>query len=212
MASFNCYAAQLAPSRLRSREPAGAVPTARAFRCMSTRTLIFLRHGQYEAESRGELTALGREQARLTAKYLEGFQFDVIWSSTLPRARETADIVSRHLDGARVRHTGLLREGLYTKVEGYDVPAAERREDRARADAAYAKIVRTSRAPRRELVVCHGNLIRYLMCRALHTPVSKWLRMTTSHCGLTRVIVRDTGAVRVVSYNETSHLPPTLVT
>ena len=179
---------------------------------MSTRTLFFLRHGQYEAESRGELTVLGREQARLTGKFLEAFRFDVVWSSTLPRARETADIVSGQLGGLRVRHTGLLREGLYTKVEGYAVPASERREDRARADAAYAKIVRTSRVERRELVVCHGNLIRYLMCRALHTPVSKWLRMTTSHCGLTRVIVRDTGAVRVVSYNETSHLPPKLVT
>lgn len=179
---------------------------------MGTRTLVFLRHGQYEAESRGELTALGREQARLTAKYLEGLRFDLVWSSTLPRARETADIVAGHLGGIRVRHTGLLREGLYTKVEGYDVPASERRADRARADAAYAKIVRASRAERTELVVCHGNLIRYLMCRALHTPVAKWLRMTTSHCGLSRVIVRDTGAVRVVSYNETSHLPIKLVT
>lgn len=179
---------------------------------MGTRTLVFLRHGQYDAESRGELTPLGREQARLTAKYLEAFRFDVIWSSTLPRAKETAEIVAGHLGGMRVRHTGLLREGLYTKVEGYEIPASERREDRARADAAYAKIVRTSRAERTELVVCHGNLIRYLMCRALHTPVAKWLRMTTSHCGLTRVVVRDTGAVRVVSYNETSHLPMKLVT
>ena len=179
---------------------------------MGTRTLVFLRHGQYDAESRGELTALGREQARLTAKYLEGYSFDLVWSSTLPRARETAEIVTTELGGLRVRHTSLLREGLYTKVEGYEVPASERREDRARADAAYAKLVRTSRADRTELVVCHGNLIRYLMCRALHTPVAKWLRMTTSHCGLTRVIVRDTGAVRVVSYNETSHLPMMLVT
>lgn len=179
---------------------------------MSTRTLIFLRHGQYEAESRGELTPLGREQARLTGKYLEAYRFDVVWSSTLPRARETADIVARQVGGMRVRHTGLLREGLYTKVEGYEVPASERREDRARADAAYAKIVRSSRSERLELVVCHGNLIRYLMCRALRTPVSKWLRMTTSHCGLTRVVVRDNGAVRVMSYNETSHLPTKLVT
>jgi serine/threonine-protein phosphatase PGAM5 len=179
---------------------------------MGTRTLFFLRHGQYDAESRGELTPLGREQARLTGKYLETFRFDLVWSSTLPRARETADIVTEHLGGMRVRHTGLLREGLYTKVEGYEVPASERRADRARADAAYAKIVRPSRAERTELVVCHGNLIRYLMCLALHTSVSKWLRMTTSHCGLTRVIVRDTGAVRVVSYNETSHLPNKLVT
>ncbi len=179
---------------------------------MGTRNLVFLRHGQYDAESRGELTALGREQARLSARYLEGLRFDLIWSSTLPRAKETAQIVAGHLGGMRVRHTGLLREGLYTQVEGYEVPASERREDCARADAAYAKIVRPSRRERTELVVCHGNLIRYLMCRALHTPVAKWVRMTTSHCGLTRVIVRDTGAVRVVSYNETSHLPMKLVT
>lgn len=179
---------------------------------MGTRTLLFLRHGQYDAENGGVLTPLGREQARLTGKYLEALEFDLIWSSTLPRAKETADIVADHLGGMRVRHTGLLREGLYTKVEGYKVPASERREDRARADAAYAKIIRTSRAERLELVVCHGNLIRYLMCRALHTPVVKWLRMTTSHCGLSRMVVRDTGAVRVVSYNETSHLPMKLVT
>jgi serine/threonine-protein phosphatase PGAM5 len=179
---------------------------------VGTRTLVFLRHGQYDAENGGVLTVLGREQARLAGKYLEALKFDIVWSSTLPRAKETADIVSRHIGGMRVRHTGLLREGLYTKVEGYDIPASERREDRARADAAYAKIVRTSRADRMELVVCHGNLIRYFMCRALHTPTAKWLRMTTSHCGLSRVVVRDTGAVRVVSYNETSHLPTKLVT
>lgn len=179
---------------------------------MGTRTLVFLRHGQYDAENRGVLTSLGREQAQLTAKYLETFRFDLVWSSTLPRAKETADIVATHLGGTRVRHTGLLREGLYTKIEGYDIPASERRADRARADAAYAKIVRTSRAERCELVVCHGNLIRYIMCRALHAPVAKWLRMTTSHCGLSRMVVRDTGAVRVVSYNETSHLPMKLVT
>ena len=179
---------------------------------MGTRTLIFLRHGQYDAETGGLLTVLGREQARLAGTYLQNLKFDLVWSSTLPRARETADIVSDHLGGMKVRHTGLLREGLYTKVEGYDVPASERREDRARADAAYAKIVRMSRTDRTELVVCHGNLIRYFMCRVLHTPIAKWLRMTTSHCGLSRVVVRDTGAVRVVSYNETSHLPSMLVT
>lgn len=179
---------------------------------LGTRTLVFLRHGQYDAESGGLLTPLGCEQARLTAKYLEPVRFDAVWASTLPRAKQTADIVARHLGGMRVRHTGILREGIYTKVEGYDIPAAERRADRARADAAYAKIVRISRSERTELVVCHGNLIRYIMCRALHTPILEWLRMTTSHCGLSRILVRDTGSVRVMSYNETAHLPPKLVT
>jgi len=30
------------------------------------------------------LSSLGREQARLTGRYLEAFRFDVVWSSTLP--------------------------------------------------------------------------------------------------------------------------------
>ena len=54
---------------------------------MGTRTLVFLRHGQYDAEAGGILTPLGREQARLTAKYLEPLRFDTVWSSTLPRAK-----------------------------------------------------------------------------------------------------------------------------
>lgn len=180
---------------------------------MGTRTLVLLRHGQYDTADGGRLTALGREQARASTRYLRAFAFDAIWSSTLVRAKETASIVAGELpDAGRVRITGLLREGMYTKVEGYEVPASERREDRSRADAAYVKFFRPSRTERVELVVCHGNLIRYLLCRALHAPVSKWLRMITNHCGISRVLIRDTGAVRVVSYNETSHLPPKLVT
>lgn len=163
-------------------------------------------------EGNGRLTALGREQARLSAAYLRSFKFDVVWSSTLPRARETADIVAAQLGEIPIKRSALFREGLYTKVEGYAIPPSERRADRARAEAAYTKIVRTSRTDRTDLVVCHGNLIRYFLCRILETPITKWLRMTTSHCGLSRVIVRETGTVRVMSYNETSHLPLHLVT
>ncbi len=179
---------------------------------MGTRTLVFLRHGQYDADRGGSLTALGREQARIAGEYLQTWKFDVVWSSTLPRAKETADIVATKLGRMPVRRTGLLCEGLYTKVEGYEVRPSERRKDRARADAAFEKIVRASRTDRAELVVCHGNLIRYFICRILQAPITKWLRMTTSHCGLSRAIVRDRGAVRVVSYNETSHLPAHLIT
>jgi serine/threonine-protein phosphatase PGAM5 len=177
---------------------------------VATRTLILLRHGQYDADP-GTLTALGREQARHAARYLAAMQFDAVWASTLPRAKETAAIVVDQL-GGQVRTTRVLKEGMYSKVEGYLVPESERREDRARADAAYAKFFRKSRVERTELLVCHGNLIRYLVCRALKAPIAKWMRMTTSHCGLTRIVIRDTGAVRVVSYNETAHIPIKLVT
>lgn len=178
---------------------------------MGTRHLVLVRHGQYDVENGGALTAVGREQARLTARFLEATEPDVIWSSNLVRAKETADILAARL-GRRVRRSTLLREGMYSHVKGYEVPASERREDKERADRAYRAIFRVSRSDRTEIVVCHGNLIRYFVCRSLHVPIGKWLRMTTNHCGITRILIRDTGAVRVVSYNETAHLPRKLVT
>jgi serine/threonine-protein phosphatase PGAM5 len=190
---------------------------------LGTRTLILVRHGQYGIEDGGSLTDLGREQARVTGgwifEHLDGQRIDALWSSTLPRARQTAGIIAQAVlpetsngHSSKVRSVGVLREGIYSKVKGYEVPASERQEDRERAEAAYARFFRTSRTDRLEIVVCHGNLIRYLVCKAIEVPVARWTRMNSNHCSLTRILVRDSGAVRVVSYNETAHLPPKLVT
>jgi serine/threonine-protein phosphatase PGAM5 len=178
--------------------------------------LLLVRHGQYAPEDDGRLTALGREQALVTGRWIKehyaGTRIDALWSSTLPRARETAAIIGKSVANAKVRPASVLREGMYSKVKGYEVPASERHEDRERASAAYSRFFRTSRADRFEIVVCHGNLIRFLVCRALHVAVIRWTRMNSNHCSTTRILVRDTGAVRVASYNETAHLPPKLVT
>lgn len=179
---------------------------------MGTRTLVLVRHGQYDANDGGRLTALGREQAAVTGRFLATLEVDGVWASTLPRARETAAIVASAHDGARVKHSRLLCEGMYTKVEGYDIPAAERDEDRKRADKAFALLFKKSRVDRTDLVVCHGNLIRYLVCLALEVPYARWTRMTSNHCAITRVLIRDTGTRRLCSYNETGHLPDELLT
>jgi serine/threonine-protein phosphatase PGAM5 len=181
---------------------------------MGTRSLVLVRHGQYDPESGGSLTPLGREQAALTSAWLASRhpKVDAIWTSTLPRARETAEIVRRPYPKVRVREAAVLREGLYSKVRGYDVSAEERASDRTRADRAWLRFFRVSRMDRLELVVCHGNLIRYLVCRALDVPTLRWTRMNSHHCAITTILVRDTKAVRVVSYNETAHLPVSCVT
>jgi serine/threonine-protein phosphatase PGAM5 len=183
---------------------------------MGTRSFVLVRHGQYAPEDGGKLTQPGREQAEHTGvwlkSHLEGAAVDVLWTSTLVRARETAEIIARSCGKTKVKPTGLLREGMYTKLKGFDVPAEERLADRARADSAWTRLFRTSRTDRLELVVCHGNLIRYLVCRALRVSVGRWTRMNSNHCGITRILIRDTGAIRVVTYNETAHLPRHLVT
>lgn len=130
---------------------------------MGTRTLLLVRHGHYAVEDGGALTELGREQARLTGRWifdhLDGKRVDALWSSTLPRTRETAEIIGKQVTRSKPRHVAILREGMYTKVKGYDVPASERREDRARAALVWERFFRTSRTDRLEIIVCHGNLI-----------------------------------------------------
>lgn len=179
---------------------------------MGTRTLFFVRHGQYDTTDGGRLTPLGREQAGATARFLTRHAFDTIWASTLPRAKETASIVSDVFAKKKVKCTRLLCEGMYTKVAGYDLTPADRAEDRSRADRAFEMLFKRSRTDRTELVVCHGNLIRYLVCRAIDVPYARWMRMTSHHCAITRVLVRHTGSIRLCSYNETGHLPAELLT
>ncbi|KAJ7386965.1 Serine/threonine-protein phosphatase pgam5, mitochondrial [Desmophyllum pertusum] len=44
-----------------------------------------------------------------------------------------------------------------------------------------------------EIYVCHGNVIRYFLCRVLQLSPEGWLRMSIGHCGITWVTIRPNG-------------------
>ena len=83
----------------------------------ATRTLILIRHGQYESwhddRDKHVLTTLGREQSELTGKRLKELneKYSVIHYSTMPRATETAEIVCQSLPDVPTKTTDILREG-----------------------------------------------------------------------------------------------------
>jgi serine/threonine-protein phosphatase PGAM5 len=106
-----------------------------------------------------------------------------------------------------LKSTDLLREAIPTAIAERVTTPAQVRADRSRADRAYERLFRPSRADRTELVVCHGNIIRYLVCRGLGVPVSAWSRMAMQNCGITRVRVREGGVTILASHNEIAHLP-----
>lgn len=58
-----------------------------------------------------------------------------------------------------------------------------------------------------EIVVCHGNMIRYYFCRLMQLPPEAWLRMTTFNCSLSYFVVRPTGSVSCRSMGDMGHLP-----
>ena len=176
---------------------------------MGTRHVILIRHGQYDEEEDGGLTELGREQAHRVGAALRGVSPRTIYVSTLRRARETAAIVSAHFPDVPVRAMRLLCEAVPTtipRLPGFATPARIR-ADRARAEAAFLKIFAPVRRSRVDVVVAHGNIIRFFVCRALGVPPITWVKMGSVHCSLTEILVEPSGYMRLRSFNDTGHLP-----
>ena len=77
-----------------------------------------------------------------------------------------------------------------------------------RGERAFLKFVRPTRERQRiEILVCHGNLIRYLVCRVLGIEPETWTSLVApSHCGITQILVAADNKPRILCYNETGHL------
>mmetsp|Transcript_11495 Transcript_11495/g.26995 ORF Transcript_11495/g.26995 Transcript_11495/m.26995 type:complete len:362 (+) Transcript_11495:241-1326(+) len=58
-----------------------------------------------------------------------------------------------------------------------------------------------------EIIVCHANVIRYFLCRALQIPPEAWLRLCTFNCSLTYLTIRPTGTVSCRMLGDIGHLP-----
>lgn len=69
----------------------------------------------------------------------------------------------------------------------------------------------TAAAPRHshewDIVVCHGNVIRYMAMRALQLPPEAWLRLSTFNCSITYLVIRPNGRVSMRLLGDVGHLP-----
>lgn len=212
-----CLVVLAAPSLARAQ--AAAPPPAGA----GVRTLVLVRHGVYDetdardAEVGKALLPEGREQARLTGARLAAWpqRVDAVHASTMTRARETAEIVAAVL-GTRPVPDRELRE---CTPRSDRLPATWQMEPgdgdtcEARLDAGFARYFRPSPArDSTEVLVCHGNVIRWLVCRALEADPKLWLGMSLANCSLTVIQVRPDGRCKVTAVGDRGHLPVALQT
>nr|XP_019532781.1 serine/threonine-protein phosphatase Pgam5, mitochondrial-like isoform X2 [Aedes albopictus] len=185
------------------------------------RHLILVRHGQYNMDGRSDLerylTEKGRKQAAISGERLKdlGIEFDKIVRSTMTRAQETAKIMSASLPAElKLCDDSLLEEGAPVPPEppvGHWRPEASFFEDGARIEAAFRKYFHRADADQKQdsytLIVCHANVIRYFVCRALQLPPEAWLRISLGHASLTWVSILDDGRVTLRTLGETGHMP-----
>ncbi|KAM7018355.1 serine/threonine-protein phosphatase PGAM5, mitochondrial isoform 1-T1 [Tautogolabrus adspersus] len=192
----------------------------------ATRNILLIRHSQYNLSGSNDkeriLTPLGREQAELTGQRLAalGLKYDVLIHSSMSRATETANIISKHLTGVELLSCDLLREGAPIEpvppVTHWKPDAVQYHEDGARIEAAFRRYIHRADPKQKEdsyeIIVCHANVIRYFVCRALQFPPEGWLRMGLNNGSITWLTIRPSGRVALRTLGDSGFMPPDKLT
>jgi serine/threonine-protein phosphatase PGAM5 len=195
---------------------------------MPIRVIYLVRHGQYESYPEngdalgGSLTPIGRDQAERAADALAQMPISAIHTSTLRRAAETAGVIALRFPNIIVQPSRELweiipaippREADYFALHFPNLTPESILRDREVADKAFDRIFRPGGTEdEHEVVVCHGNLIRYYVCRVLEVPPETWGNMETNNCGITRCTIESDGRKMLISMNDIGHLAPTIRT
>lgn len=144
-----------------------------------------------------ELAPEGREQADLLGQRLKSYDIEAVYSSNLIRARETADIVNKHLNKPRVIDerwqeanfggmTGLTNEEMREKYGDFLEKRATMTEDIPYPDGGEncRMVFERSFEALKDLtkenyenvcVVTHGGVIRALLTGIVGADYAKWL-------------------------------------
>ncbi len=198
--------------------------TAGDVKAMSVRVLYLVRHAYHDqdnptgSELGGGLTPLGVKQAELTGKILAQKPVSSIHCSSLNRADETARIIAKEIPGLVIQPTDLLWECIPSmtaklQIEMPNYTSQQVAQDRQRAEIAFRKYCKIAkRGDKHDVIVCHGNLIRYFVTMVLKAEVDSWMRMDICNCGITQILVQPEGDMAVLCHNDWSHLPKDLRT
>ncbi|MEV4009605.1 bifunctional RNase H/acid phosphatase [Nonomuraea angiospora] len=200
-------------------------------------SLLLLRHGEtalsverrFSGRGDAELTPNGLAQAAAAAERLsrEPYRLDVIVSSPLKRARQTAEAVARRT-GLDVEVDEDLRELDFGDWEGHTFTEVQRRwpaelsawladpETAPPGGESFATVARRVQAAGERLVeryegktvlaVSHVTPIKMLLRLALMAPLESLYRMHLDVACLSLIEYYADGPAVVKSFNDTSHL------
>ncbi|EEY63916.1 uncharacterized protein PITG_02425 [Phytophthora infestans T30-4] len=200
-------------------------------------------HVPQVSDSEQVLSQMGRQQAEQTGKCLAmahnrvPTRHDItVYHSDMTRAVETAGIISNNFGEVLLNPSPLLREGwpglpyssspvIGGETGARDNSAYDGMQERSRMDVkrmqkAFNRFFLSSGEAQDEsdeesycVLVCHANLIRFFLCRALGiAPTNTWGHFEINHCGITRIDVCANRPIKVTAVNETGHLPQSLIT
>jgi serine/threonine-protein phosphatase PGAM5 len=189
------------------------------------RTIFLIRHGEYDHEDKSDpdvgrtLVTLGRQQARLIAARLDAMPivFTSLQASTMTRARQTAEIIAPRFPELELELHKDIRE-CTPPTRRQDIMDREKPDELAACEeqlaAAFERLFQPAGADgdENDIVVCHGNVIRWFACKALKVDPAAWLGMSIANCSLTIIQVRADGATKLIAFADSGHIPYAMTT
>lgn len=204
--------------------------------------LYLIRHGQSAGNAEGRfgghgptpLSDLGREQAEKTARTLAREGIDVIYTSDLTRAVQTAEPLAKLLDipihqstAFRERHVGVLQGltfdeskerfpndyyALINRNVNHVITEGESYRHLLRRITGELRNILRNHNRQRIAIFSHTGAICFLtlhLMGAIHrgTKTTPWL--ITSNCGINRFEFRGPRNMRILALNDTRHLVAT---
>lgn len=199
--------------------------------------IYLVRHGEvawnrentYAGRTDLPLNDTGRAQGETLAQCLAEIDISAVYSSSLTRARETAEIIAGRL-GLGVTPIDALQEVNYGEWEGISEKEIQERDPelyrRWRADPvhvgipggetfggvaeralpAFEEIAR--RHPEEKIVVvAHKSVNRVLLCCLLGVDVNRYRSIAQENCAVNHIVMRSDGRFVVHSINDRCHMP-----
>jgi len=190
-----------------------------------TRTIYLIRHGHYDENDEqdeytgNELTPLGIAQARLLSTRLKSMsiEFSSITSSTMTRARQTAMIINEEFPNLKLKQNELIcecspptwREDIMAREDSIDLAICAENLEKAYNEFFIPSF---DENVRNDIIVCHGNVIRYFVTKVLKVDTMAWLQMSITNCSLTIIRVKPDGTAKLDTFSDYGHIPENMRT
>jgi probable phosphoglycerate mutase len=192
----------------------------------AARYLYLARHGE-ASQDETTLTESGRRQAVLLGERLQNTPLSAIYHGPLPRAQQTARLISAQLDTVPLHESELAGDYIPYSPTKDELPPdsadamlaflaqvsdEERHHGAALAREALAEFTGPvdGDRPCHELLVTHNFLIGWLIRAALDAPEWRWMGLNHSNAALTVIRYAPDKPASVLFYNDMRHLPAEL--
>jgi broad specificity phosphatase PhoE len=185
---------------------------------MNDTLITFVRHGKNHIgldstpwHAGPSLNPEGRKQATKTGQYLKHFAFDLVLSSDMNRAAETAKLICKYQKIIKPEKITFCRQLAEHDeiVYGYThkkkiTPDGE--WAKARNTVKFFKEVLKKYKGKRIMIVAHGNVIRACLGAALGFPLHYSPEINSFNCSLTTIAFRASRLKAIFHVNDTAQV------